>query len=57
VNWVIAEHKSQGLFQSDYSREEFEEFWLFEVSGKDAIERLPRLRAVLGTPASLATVR
>jgi LmbE family N-acetylglucosaminyl deacetylase len=57
VSWVIAEHKSQGLFQNDYRREEFEEFWLFEVSGKDAIERLPRLRPVLGTPASLATVR
>jgi LmbE family N-acetylglucosaminyl deacetylase len=57
VNWVIAEHKSQGLFQNDYGREEFEQFWLFEVSGKDAIERLPHLGAVLGTPASLATVR
>jgi hypothetical protein len=56
VNWVIAEHKSQGLFQNDYSREEYEQFWLFEVSGKDAIERLPHLRALLrmSTPVTAA---
>jgi hypothetical protein len=57
VNWVIAEHKSQGLFQNDYSRHEFEQFWLFEASGKDAIERLPRLQALLRTPAQLALAR
>jgi LmbE family N-acetylglucosaminyl deacetylase len=56
VNWVIAEHKSQGLFQNDYSREEYEQFWLFAVSGKDAIERLPHLRALLrmSTPVTAA---
>jgi hypothetical protein len=32
----------------------FEQFWLFEASGKDAIERLPRLQALLRTPAQLA---
>jgi LmbE family N-acetylglucosaminyl deacetylase len=57
VSWVIAEHKSQGLFQNDYGRHEFEQFWLFEASGKEPVERLPHLRAILGTPASLATVR
>jgi LmbE family N-acetylglucosaminyl deacetylase len=57
VNWVIAEHKSQGLFQNDYSREEFEQFWLFEVSGKDAIERLPHLRALLTTSTPVMAAR
>jgi LmbE family N-acetylglucosaminyl deacetylase len=28
VNWVIAEHKSQGLFQRDCGRHELEEFWV-----------------------------
>jgi N-acetylglucosamine malate deacetylase 2 len=56
VNWVIAEHKSQGMFQNEYGREEFEEFWLFAVSGKDAIGRLPHLRALLraSTPVTAA---
>ena len=57
VNWVIAEHKSQGLFQNDYSREEFEEFWLFAVSGKDSIGRLPRLRALLRTSTPVTAAR
>jgi len=57
VSWVIAEHKSQGLFQNDYGRHEFEQFWLFEASGKEPIERLSHLRAVLGAPASLAAAR
>lgn len=51
VNWVIAEHKSQGLFQNDYGREEFEQFWLFEASGKDSARRLPRLQTLLREPA------
>lgn len=33
VNWVIAEHKSQGLFQRDCGRHDLEEFW---VLGGDA---------------------
>jgi len=57
VNWVIAEHKSQGLFQNDYSREEYEEFWLFAVSGKDSIERLPHLRSLLRTTTPVMAAR
>lgn len=57
VNWVIAEHKSQGLFQSDYGRHEFEQFWLFTASGKDAIGRLPRLQALLKEPLHSAAAR
>lgn len=33
VNWVIAEHKSQGLFQTDAGRHDVERFW---VLGPDA---------------------
>jgi len=47
VNWVIAEHKSQGLFQTDAGKHEFERLWLFQVSGKDARGRSGRLREEL----------
>jgi LmbE family N-acetylglucosaminyl deacetylase len=33
VHWVIAEHKSQGMFQMEFGRRRFEHFWLFEASG------------------------
>jgi len=39
VNWVIAEHKSQGLFQTEYGRSDSEQFWLFEASGPEAVRR------------------
>jgi LmbE family N-acetylglucosaminyl deacetylase len=32
-NWVIAAHKSQGLFQMDASRHDLERFWCFQGSG------------------------
>ena len=50
VNWVIAEHKSQGLFQMDAGRHELEDFWLFQVGGPDALDRLDTLRNKLGAP-------
>jgi N-acetylglucosamine malate deacetylase 2 len=34
ANWVIAAHKSQGLFQMDAGRHDLERFWRFEVSGQ-----------------------
>lgn len=39
ANWLIAEHKSQGLFQRDSGRHRYEEFWLFAVSGDEAARR------------------
>jgi LmbE family N-acetylglucosaminyl deacetylase len=36
VNWVIAEHKSQGLFQNDAGKNRFERFWLFRIGGREA---------------------
>jgi LmbE family N-acetylglucosaminyl deacetylase len=49
VNWVIAEHKSQGLFQTDTDKDEFERLWLFQVSGKNAAARTDKLRRDLMT--------
>lgn len=43
ANWVIAEHKSQGLFQMDAGRHDVERFWRFEASGphsKDVTDHL-----------------
>jgi N-acetylglucosamine malate deacetylase 2 len=34
ANWVIAEHKSQGIFQMEFGRRIVEHFWLFEISGE-----------------------
>jgi N-acetylglucosamine malate deacetylase 2 len=45
ADWLIAEHKSQGLFQSDYGQHRFEEFWRFEAGGDDAAHRLSELQA------------
>jgi N-acetylglucosamine malate deacetylase 2 len=38
ANWVIAAHKSQGLFQMDAGRHDVERFWRFEASGKGSEE-------------------
>jgi LmbE family N-acetylglucosaminyl deacetylase len=37
VVWAIAEHKSQGLFQTKCGQVRFENFWLFAVRGGSAI--------------------
>jgi LmbE family N-acetylglucosaminyl deacetylase len=34
VHWVIAEHKSQGMFQMEYGRHTHEHFWQFTSGGK-----------------------
>jgi N-acetylglucosamine malate deacetylase 2 len=58
VNWVIAEHKSQGLFQMDCGKHDLEELWLFEVSGANAAGRASELqRLIRGTDAVLTTVK
>ena len=57
VNWVIAEHKSQGLFQMDYSKDELEQFWLFAVSGANAGPRLESLRHELSRSITSTATR
>jgi LmbE family N-acetylglucosaminyl deacetylase len=47
VNWVIAEHKSQGLFQTDSGKHQLEQFWLFDASGRDADSRAREFAARL----------
>ncbi len=37
VGWVIAEHKSQGLFQTRCRQDRFENFWLFTVNRSSAL--------------------
>lgn len=59
ANWVIAAHKSQGLFQMDAGRHDVERFWRFETGGLNATERtnqlFQRLRSLhayqIGIPA------
>ena len=57
VNWVIAEYKSQGLFQMEYGKDEVELFWLFRVSGEDARRRVADLRERLSTPVTHTAAR
>jgi len=40
VDWVIAEHKSQGLFQTKCGQDRFENFWVFAISGGTATEQV-----------------
>jgi len=39
VNWMIAEHKSQGLFQTECNRLDEERFWLFAGNPAGALEK------------------
>ena len=39
VDWVIAEHKSQGLFQTKCGQDRYENFWVFALGGNDALSR------------------
>ena len=43
VNWAIAEHKSQGTIQLDMSKNNFENFWYFEINGARGIEKTQQL--------------
>jgi LmbE family N-acetylglucosaminyl deacetylase len=51
VNWVIAEHKSQGLFQTDSDKHATEEFWVLETGrtkpGADPEQLFARLNQVV----------
>jgi LmbE family N-acetylglucosaminyl deacetylase len=47
VNWMIAEHKSQGLFQTDSNKDDIERYWLFRVGGSASLEKTRDLFAAL----------
>lgn len=55
VNWVIAEHKSQGLFQNDCGRHDLERFWIFDQHLANAQARVHALsNALLPAESSAA---
>lgn len=47
VNWLIAEHKSQGTMQLLLNSGDIEEYWLFRSNPPDAFERASRLFDVI----------
>jgi LmbE family N-acetylglucosaminyl deacetylase len=47
VDWVIAEHKSQGLFQTRCRQDRFENFWVFSASGDSATAETESLFAAV----------
>ena len=47
VNWIIAEHKSQGLFQTDCYKHDEERFWVLDSGAKASVEKTRRLFDVL----------
>ncbi|HEY1203292.1 MAG: PIG-L family deacetylase [Bryobacteraceae bacterium] len=56
ANWVIAEHKSQGLFQTDYGKHDAERFWAFGITPR-AGERAGELaRRILQPTADVASL-
>lgn len=57
VNWVIAEHKSQGLFQSECGRHDLERFWLFDQHLANAQARVQALSNALAPTESGISVQ
>lgn len=47
VGWVIAEHKSQGLFQTRCRQDRFENFWLFALNRESAANEAALLFATI----------
>jgi LmbE family N-acetylglucosaminyl deacetylase len=45
VDWVITEHKSQGLFQTRCGQDRFENFWLFSLNRRSATSEAASLFA------------
>ncbi len=43
VNWMIAEHKSQGLFQTGYNWADSEDYYVFAQDGASGLEKTLRL--------------
>jgi N-acetylglucosamine malate deacetylase 2 len=57
VDWVIAEHKSQGLFQTRCQQDRFENFWLFTLNRNSAVADAESLfAAVTAKPERAAKI-
>ncbi|MGE3799777.1 MAG: PIG-L family deacetylase [Candidatus Kapaibacterium sp.] len=50
VNWLIAEHKSQGTMQLGVNRGDFEEFWWFDMNDRERFEETQGLFRMLAEP-------
>lgn len=57
VNWVIAEYKSQGLFQHDYNKRDLERFWAFASGGPRVTQRCAALESSLNDTPSLFAIK
>lgn len=55
VNWVIAEHKSQGTMQLLMNRGDTECFWYFDANGPERRERVAELFEQLGPDQDAAS--
>jgi N-acetylglucosamine malate deacetylase 2 len=55
VDWVIAEHKSQGLFQTRCLQDRFENFWLFTLNRDSATGEADSLFAAVTPRPERAT--
>ncbi len=51
VNWLIAEHKTQGTMQLLINRGDLERFWLFQMNGDEGAARAEALFRRLEPPA------
>ncbi|MGD8868266.1 MAG: hypothetical protein PVI01_11560, partial [Gemmatimonadales bacterium] len=51
VNWLIAEHKTQGTMQLLMNFADFERFWFFEVNDPARLDRTAEFFARLAVPA------
>src|SRR6202167_462210 len=57
VDWMIAEHKSQGLFQTRCQQDRFENFWLFTLNRNSATGEAESLfAAVTAKPEHATTI-
>ena len=57
VNWLIAEYKTQGLFQKDSGRHDLEEYWPLGRPGRRAAISLAELQLQLGLPFGTAATK
>lgn len=53
VDWVIAEHKSQGLFQTKCLQDRFENFWIFATTLPGALDKTAAFSAALSAGTSI----
>ena len=51
VNWVIAEHKSQGSLQNLTNDGDYENFWYFDLNGTAKLEKTKRFFDLLSSKA------